>query len=78
MGQGGRFNNPAKTLVNAHQQGLLDRLPEGGYTLSNVGENLVAVTLGDNGSGAAAVAPRKKSKARRGAAKKKSAKKSRR
>jgi hypothetical protein len=25
MGQGGRFNKPAQTLVNAHQQGLLDR-----------------------------------------------------
>jgi hypothetical protein len=78
MGQGGRFNKPAQTLVNAHQQGLLDRLSEGGYTVSNVGENLVAVTLGAEVSGAAAFAPRKKSKARRGTAKKKSAKNSRR
>lgn len=25
IGQGGRFKKPAQTLVNAHQQGLLDR-----------------------------------------------------
>jgi len=61
IGQGGRFGRPAQTLVNAHQQGLLDRATEGGYTLSNVGENLVAVTLGvDGGAGSTAAAARKK------------------
>jgi hypothetical protein len=49
MGQGGRFKKPAQTLVNAHQQGLLDRSAAGGYVLSNVGENLVAVALGAEG-----------------------------
>jgi hypothetical protein len=78
IGQGGRFAKPAQTLVNAHQQGLLDRVPEGGYTISNVGENLVAVTLGADGSDGAAISPRKRAKTRRGAAKKKAGKKSRR
>jgi hypothetical protein len=78
IGQGGRFAKPAQTLVNAHQQGLLDRVPEGGYTISNVGENLVAVTLGADGGDGAAISPRKRAKARRGTAKKKAAKKSRR
>jgi hypothetical protein len=78
IGQGGRFAKPAQTLVNAHQQGLLDRVPEGGYTISNVGENLVAVTLGADSGDGAAISPRKRAKARRGTAKKKAAKKSRR
>lgn len=81
LGQGGRFVRPAQTLVNAHQQGLLDRSAEGKYTLSNVGENLVAVTLGaEGGDGSQPAAPRKKPRARRGAksAKKKNAKKPRR
>lgn len=67
IGQGGRFKRPAQTLVNAHQQGLLDRSAEGGYALSNVGENLVAVTLGAEGGDVAA--PRKRNRARRGAKK---------
>jgi hypothetical protein len=47
-----RLPKPAQTLVNAHSQGVLDRGNERGtYTLSTVGENLVAVALpaGDGG-----------------------------
>lgn len=61
IGQGGRFKKPAQTLINAHQQGLLDRANGGGYTLSNVGENLVAVALGAEGG---AVTFRKKPRAK--------------
>jgi hypothetical protein len=42
----GRFNKPAQTLVNTHQQGYLDKGAERGtYVLNAVGENLVAMTL---------------------------------
>jgi hypothetical protein len=80
IGQGGRFRKPAQTLVNAHQQGLLDRATGGGYTISNVGENLVAVTLGAEGSAPAAVGVpiRRRAKAKRKVAKKKTKKTSRR
>jgi hypothetical protein len=62
IGQGGRFKKPAQTLVNAHQQGLLDRSPAGGYVLSHVGENLVAVAMGAEGT---SPAPRKNASRRR-------------
>lgn len=45
-----RILKPSQTLVNAHHQGLLDKGGERGiYTLSTVGENLVAVTLPTEG-----------------------------
>lgn len=78
IGQGGRFTKPAQTLVNAHQQGLLDRPAAGEYTISNVGENLVAVTLGaEGGDGTTGAPKRKKVKTKRKTAKKKSKKTSR-
>jgi hypothetical protein len=41
-----RIKHPVQTLVNAHNQGYLDRAGErGAYTLSTVGENLVAMAL---------------------------------
>jgi hypothetical protein len=44
-----RMKRPAQTLVNAHRQGLLDRGEPGTYSLSTVGENLVAVALPADG-----------------------------
>jgi len=36
----------SQTMVNAHNQGLLDRAePRGSYSINTVGENLVALTL---------------------------------
>jgi hypothetical protein len=74
IGQGGRFKKPAQTLVNAHQQGLLDRSPAGGYVLSHVGENLVAVAMGAEGNSPAS----RKKASRRRAKKKAVSKKARR
>ncbi len=56
---------PGQTLRNAVNAGLLDREDRGAYTVSSVGENLVAVTLPSDGttSGDSPVrqrAPRKK------------------
>lgn len=39
----------AQTLVNAHQQGFLDRGDRGAYTINTVGENLVAMALPSDG-----------------------------
>lgn len=50
-----RFHRPAQTLVNAHSQGLLDKSGDrGSYTLSTIGENLVAVALPASGTPAPA------------------------
>ncbi len=41
-----RMSRPAQTLINAHQQGLLDKGAERGtYVINSVGENLVAMAL---------------------------------
>lgn len=56
-----RLGDPWKTLRNAHDTGLLDKSPErGGYKLSTVGENLVAMVL--PGDGAAKVVKKKRKK----------------
>ncbi|MDT7042853.1 hypothetical protein [Candidatus Nitronereus thalassa] len=45
-----RFQRPAQTLINAHQAGLIDKSGDrGGYAISTVGENLVAMTLPSDG-----------------------------
>lgn len=45
-----RMKHPAQTLVNAHNQGYLDKGAERGtYAINTVGENLVAMALPDNG-----------------------------
>lgn len=60
-----RFPKPAQTLVNAYNQGLLNKGGERGtYTLSTVGENLVAVTLPASGDRPASGSRRKKAKPR--------------
>lgn len=68
-----RLGNPNATLNNAVAQGYLDRADRGEFTISTVGENLVAMTLpgtGDNGgSGSRARSTRKR--ASKKAAKKK-------
>jgi hypothetical protein len=45
-----RLTNPGQTLVNAHNQGYLDKAGRGAYQLNTVGENLVAMALPESGT----------------------------
>lgn len=46
IGRTRKLANPGQTLINAHMAGLLDKgADRGTYTISTVGENLVAVSL---------------------------------
>lgn len=45
QGDRGRPKNPAQTLVNAFNDGYLDRGERGQYKINSVGENLVAMVL---------------------------------
>lgn len=66
-----RFNNPGQTVRNAHNLGLLDKGEQPGFfAINSVGENLVAVTLPGDGSGA----PRIKKRANRKGQQRKAAK----
>lgn len=58
-----RLEKPNATLTHAHDMGYLDRGERGSYSISTVGENLVAMTLPS--SIAKAAAPRKKSVSRK-------------
>lgn len=49
-----RLKNPAKTLIHAHDMGLLDKAERGLYAINAVGENLVAMTLPAGGPPASA------------------------
>jgi hypothetical protein len=70
-----RIKHPAQTLVNAHNQGYLDKgAQRGTYTINTVGENLVAMALPE---GAAAKTAANASR-RRGRPRGKSGKKRRR
>ena len=70
-----RLSTPGQTLVHAHTGGLLDKAGErGAYSISTVGENLVAMTLPADGSNGTAIAKRKTTK-RKTTKKKKTAKK---
>ena len=60
-----RLSRPAQTLVNAHQQGLLDKPERGAYAINTVGENLVAMALGA-AAGTGAQTTRLRSRARPG------------
>ncbi len=44
-----RLQKPGQTLINAHQVGLIDKADRGSYSISTVGENLVAMTLPSEG-----------------------------
>jgi hypothetical protein len=47
----GRLINPYQTLMNAHNMGLVDKGPEKAtFVINTVGENLVAMSLPDNGA----------------------------
>lgn len=49
-----RPNKVSQTMVNAHNQGLLDRAEgRGSYAINTVGENLVAITLPAGNAGVA-------------------------
>lgn len=61
---------PAQVLVNAYQDGLLDRAEKGQYKLNSVGENLVAMVL-PGGSEKKPVKATKKNAARKNPAPKK-------
>jgi hypothetical protein len=75
-----RMPKPAQTLLNAHAQGLLDKGGERGkYTLSTVGENLVAVALpASKGTQGLRSNPKRVAKRKKPPAKKSTAKKTRR
>jgi hypothetical protein len=72
-----RPKRPAQVLVNAYQDGVLDRGRTGHYKLNSVGENLVAMAL--PGTAETGKSPKKKvAKGRRkGSGKKKGARKGR-
>jgi hypothetical protein len=56
-----RFNRPAQTLGNAHNQGFMDKGTERGtYVLNTVGENLVAMALPDGVKASTATSSRRK------------------
>lgn len=56
-----RFKNPGQTIRNAHTLGLLDKGEQAGFfAINSVGENLVAVTLPGDGSGASSMKKKKK------------------
>jgi hypothetical protein len=56
-----RLTNPAQTLRNAHGQGYFDKSAERGhFTLSTVGENLVAMALPQGGTTAPSRAPKRR------------------
>src|SRR5262249_26601912 len=53
---------PIMTLNNAYQQGYLDRAEKGKFALNAVGQNLVVMTLGAEGSKAKPTAPRRRAR----------------
>jgi hypothetical protein len=64
-----RFKNPSQTVRNAHNLGLLDKGEQPGFfAINSVGENLVAVALPGDGSGAPRI--KKKNPKKRGQQKK--------
>ena len=62
-----RLGNPRATLNNAKSMGYLDSILPGQFSINNVGENLVAMTLPSDG---AVAAPRRRKKAAKAAGKK--------
>ena len=57
-----RIQHPGQVLINTHGAGLLDKAGDGkgsGYSISTVGENLVAMALPANGT-KVVTAPKKK------------------
>lgn len=59
-----RIKKPGQTLINAHGRGYLDKADRGSYSLSTVGENLVAMAL-PTGQGTPTRAKRPKAKAKK-------------
>ncbi len=60
-----RLANPTMTLINAKNQGYLDKLGKGEFRINSVGENLVAMTLPGDTSAGAVRAPRRRRKPKR-------------
>ncbi len=56
-----RLPTPGQTLINAHSVGLLDKSERGFYSISTVGENLVAMTLPTSAGNGVRATKRKKS-----------------
>jgi hypothetical protein len=65
-----KLKNPAQTLINAHNSGLLDKAGDGAYRVNTVGENLVAMTLPSTSS-ASGQPKKRKIKARKAKTKRK-------
>jgi hypothetical protein len=63
--------HPRQTLHNAKAHGYLDATGDGQFRINSVGENLVTMTLGQNGSTEVSPTPRKRSKNKGKQAKKK-------
>jgi hypothetical protein len=66
----GLVTDPRVTLNNATAVGYLNRNGGGTYTISTVGENLVAMTLPGNGDGGARAAKKRRSGGKTSRAKK--------
>jgi len=65
-----RLAKAAQTLINAHQQGVIDKAGErGAYAINTVGENLVAMAL-PNGSAPSSPRTRRTQSKKRSASKK--------
>lgn len=65
--------SPGMTLTNAKNQGYLDAASRGEYSINSVGENLVAMTLGGDATGAPIRPLRTKKKVRKVRGRKKNA-----
>lgn len=61
-----RLGDPGKTLRNAKDQGYLDTAERGAYKINSVGENLVAITLSNEGQIAPVRHGRNRGKANKG------------
>lgn len=61
-----RLGDPGKTLRNAKDQGYLDAAERGAYKINSVGENLVAITLSNEGQIEPARQGRKRGKMKKG------------
>ena len=72
-----RPKRPAQVLVNAYQDGLLDRGGTGHYKLNSVGENLVAMVLPGKADASKGAKKRAAGGRRKGSHKKKRARKGR-
>jgi hypothetical protein len=65
-----RLRRPIATLHSAHRMGLLDKVGRGAFGVNSVGENLVAMTLPQDGSASASTGRTRKTTAKKRSPKK--------